>query len=128
MPTDIHKQPNPDQPDYPKSHFHEFYSHGYHHEERDALISFIADGVHDEIAMLRVFIRRVFIMANGIDDMDETIRLLDSLGRSTTRLANLVKTQKIVSNDQSETAQQISQAIAEVIKEMGLSTKSNRKR
>ena len=120
MPTASRKPTPRTQPDIPESQHHGFYSHGFHQVESEELHCLIAGGVQDEIAMLRVFIRRVFTLGDGIEDMDEAVRLLDTLGLSATRLANLVKTQKLLNNDQSEIAQDISQAIAEVIKEMGL--------
>jgi hypothetical protein len=66
----------------------------------------------DEIAMLRVTMRRCLEMANGIDDIETAIKWLGVLGATATRIAGLLRTQKILGSDsQSAELDAISQAL-----------------
>jgi uncharacterized protein YjcR len=53
----------------------------------------------DEIAMLRVTMRRCLEMAQGIQDIETAIKWLGVLGATATRISSLLKTQKILGID-----------------------------
>jgi hypothetical protein len=98
-----------------------FYSQRFNPLEiRDLNIS-LADGLEDEIALLRVTIRRVFDLATEEGEDSETwFKALSTLGLASTRLAGLVRTQKLIKGDSSSIASALSQALGEVCDELGI--------
>ncbi|MGV8026760.1 MAG: hypothetical protein AB2L18_09405 [Anaerolineaceae bacterium] len=100
---------------------HGFYSQRFSPLEiRDLNIS-LADGLEDEIALLRVTIRRVFDLATEEGEDTETwFKALSTLGLASTRLAGLVRTQKLIKGDSSSVASALSQALGEVCDELGI--------
>jgi uncharacterized phage infection (PIP) family protein YhgE len=64
-----------------------------------------------EITLLRVMIRRTMQLANGIHDLHEAIRVLDSLGAAMGRLSTLLRAQKSLSEGHSQLTDEISIAI-----------------
>ena len=77
----------------------------------------MVEGVKDEITMLRVVIRRVMNLAD-VQDLECAISALGALGMAATRLAGLLKTQKILIGDNDELTDAINSALAEIIQEM----------
>ncbi len=71
-----------------------------------------------EIAMMRVVIRRVFEAADDCVDLEGWVGVLKSLGAASTRLAGLLKTQKLLRTGGSEIADALSQALKEVSSEL----------
>ena len=69
-------------------------------------------GLQGEIAMLRAAIRQVSEQADGVDAMAERLRILDGLGRASVRLANLLRAQRELEEEQ--TAEALSRALHEV--------------
>jgi len=98
---------------------HGFYSRQFKPDERDDLETMLADGLTDEIAMLRVIIRRVMELADGVE-MTQAINLLGALGMASTRLAGLLRTQRLLTGDSNTTAQAISDALADIVKDLKL--------
>ena len=73
-----------------------------------------------EIDMLRVVMRRVFDrLIEDSDDLKAWVGALNVLSAATQRLAVLVRTQKQLGEDRVDAAGALSQAINEVLKEMG---------
>jgi hypothetical protein len=76
-------------------------------------------GLQDEIAILRVVIRRVFDAANQANmDLDTWSDTLNTLGSASTRLAGLLKAQRVIGESGAQDI--LSQALAEIAKEMNL--------
>ena len=101
---------------------HGFYSHRFKSIELSDLDSALSDGLTDEIALLRVIIRRVFEYADtGAEDLDAWSRALNTLGAASTRLAGLLRTQQIIAGDGGDVVSVLSQAIGEVAHDLGLS-------
>jgi hypothetical protein len=96
---------------------HGFYSRLFRSSENNELPQDLADLDH-EITLLRVLIRRTMQMADGIDDIKDATRLLDSLGAAASRLAALLRVQKILANDHSGFAEELSIAIQKVNAEL----------
>lgn len=67
-----------------------------------------------EIAMMRVVIRRVFEHVDNCGDILEWSAALGSLGAASTRLAGLLRTQKLLAGGGSDVAEALSQALREV--------------
>jgi hypothetical protein len=100
---------------------HGFYGRYFENLEAGDLDAILTDGLQDEIAMMRVITRRVMKLSRGVENLDEAITILGALGIAASRLAGLLKTQKILGGEQTEdVAVAISQALSDVIKELGI--------
>lgn len=98
---------------------HGFYSRDFHKLEHSDLDAMLEDGLDSEINMLRVTTRRLLELAQNELDFDRGVRLLSVLSITTTRLANLLRTQAALGNTQKDDIlQQITEALAEVNKEL----------
>lgn len=101
---------------------HGFYSHHFNNLELADLDTALSDGLTDEIALLRVIIRRVFEYADsGAQDLDAWSKALNTLGAASTRLAGLLRTQQLIAGDGGDVLSVLSQAIGEVAHDLGLS-------
>lgn len=101
---------------------HGFYSHRFNSLELSDLDTALSDGLTDEIALLRVIIRRVFEYADfESQDMDTWSKALNTLGAASTRLAGLLRTQRLIAGDSADVVSVLSQAIGEVAHDLGLS-------
>jgi hypothetical protein len=99
---------------------HGFYSRQFQEMEVYDLETLLARGLENEINMLRVITRRVFSLMADVDSLDEAIQMLEVLGLASTRLAMLLRTQKVVENGDDEFYNQIKKALDIVTKEKGL--------
>ena len=101
---------------------HGFYSKRYRPLELSDLDTALGDGLEDEIALLRVIIRRVFEYADEDDKqtLDQWSRTLNTLGAASTRLAALIRTQQVVSGGGSSVLDLLSEAIGGISHELGL--------
>jgi hypothetical protein len=100
---------------------HGFYSQRFSPLELRDLDIALTDGLDDEIALLRVTIRRVFDLASAEgENYDIWFKALATLGLASTRLAGLVRTQKLIKGDTSSVASALSQALGEVCDELGI--------
>jgi len=77
-----------------------------------------ANGLHDEIAMLRGIIRQATALADDGRPWNELLRILSAVGQASTRLAVLLKAQRELAQE-SGLSEALNQALAEVIAEMG---------
>jgi len=102
---------------------HGFYSHRFNRLELSDLDTALGDGLEDEIALLRVIIRRVFEYAADDEkqNLDQWSRTLNTLGAASTRLAALIRTQQVVSGGGSSVLDLLSEAIGGISHELGLS-------
>jgi hypothetical protein len=99
---------------------HGFYASAFRAGELTDLDAILTEGVQDEITMLRVATRRVIEFIDEFTTPMEATATLGALGLAATRLATLLKTQKILEGSDQNTAAALSQALAEVIKELGI--------
>lgn len=103
---------------------HGFYSKQFRAAELKDLNLLLEGGSQsdllDEIAMLRVTIRRTQDMAHGIDDINTAIKWLGVLGASATRVAALLRTQKLLATDRSQNLDVITQALERVAADWNL--------
>ncbi len=120
---------------------HGFYSLHFRSGELSALAAVNAEGLRDEIAAMRIYIRR-FIASSGqtTNPADNAIApysaatapgdavaapyqdmvFLDAIGLAATRLASLIKTQKLLDHQYPQASQDLAQALAEVAKELDI--------
>ena len=105
---------------------HGFYSPRFNNIELSDLETALGDGLVDEIALLRVIIRRVFEFSNDDEaqNLDTWTRSLNTLGAAATRLAGLLRTQLIIGGDQGSTLDELAKAFGEVAHELGYSDPS----
>lgn len=96
-----------------------FYARHFKQGELADLDALMAVGVEDEIHMLRVLTRRTMELTDEIRTPSEAAYLLGALGLAAMRTAGLLRTQKLL-GDPHDTNAVISQALAEVVKELGL--------
>jgi hypothetical protein len=99
-----------------------FYAHQFSHEEIIDLEAMIARGLDDEIAMLRVVLRRYYTEACGCQTLEEMGEALVKISLVATRLASLVKVQQSLgAQGRGDFSELFSQALAQINVEMGLS-------
>jgi hypothetical protein len=60
------------------------------------------DDLREEIAVLRVIIRRILRLATEIEDVNSGLRLLSTLSRAAAQLSGLVKVQAVMQKSGSE--------------------------
>ena len=99
---------------------HGFYARAYKAGELADLDAMLTTGLQDEITMIRVATRRVIDYIAEFTNPTEAVMTLGALGLAATRLATLLRTQKILDGQQS-TSTVLSQALAEVVRELGIS-------
>ena len=99
---------------------HGFYSRKFMDLESEDLETALREGLGDEIALMRVMIRRVFDFANdNAGDLEGWTGTLSALGAASTRLAGMLRTQKLLGGSDSEALNALSKALAEVTNEFG---------
>ena len=100
---------------------HGFYSRQYQPIEIKDLDTALGDGLMDEIALLRVIIRRVFEFANDSDtqDLDTWSKSLNTLGAAATRLAGLLRTQTVITGTDGDTIAVLAKTFGDVAHELG---------
>lgn len=104
-----------------------FYARQFNEGEKTDLEILLGDGLNDEIAMMRVLMRRVFESANELidlssgepGDVERAVNLLGTMGVAATRLERLLRAQKTLTVSDTEFAGTLSEALAEVVKELG---------
>jgi hypothetical protein len=97
---------------------HGFYSKHMSRIEVSDLETALQDGLTDEIAMLRVALRRTFQLAKGAATLEDAETALSSLGFACTHLSGLLRTHKMLTGDSTTTNDVITTAISQVIMEM----------
>jgi hypothetical protein len=79
----------------------------------------LEEGLQDEIRMIRLIIRRVLSLADEGRSLAEVMRVLDTVGRASTRLANLIKAAEALDKKQG-VSEALSQALSEITEELKL--------
>jgi len=77
-------------------------------------------GLQDEILSLRAMMRQVLAQADEGRSLAELLRMLEVLGKTSTRLAALIKAERSLAADQ-DLATALSQALSQATRELGLS-------
>ncbi len=100
---------------------HGFYSRQFRQAESADLLAVDPNCLDDEIRMLKVVARRVLAMADDDSlDYENMLKSLSVLGLTSTRIAGLMRTKKILSGEDPSTTSAICQALSEVIKELNI--------
>lgn len=120
MPTPAAPRRKGAQPGNANALRHGFYSNSFQFGELADLDTALNNDLQDEITMLRVITRRVMALSSGDLSLDEAINALGALGLSSTRLAGLLRTQRILNGEDAGAIQAISDALTQINIEMGL--------
>ncbi len=96
---------------------HGFYARHFHPAEL-ADLETVNASLQDEIAALRVIMRRLLEFSGGTEDLDTFIVTAKTLGVTATRIASLTRTSKLISGGDTDVAAALSQALAEISKEL----------
>ena len=81
----------------------------------------MVDGLSSEIALIRIFTRRLAEAANKENDLDTLITALSLIGFSAGKVANLLKVQKLLGGGKdNEVAAAIAEALRELSKDLSL--------
>jgi two-component sensor histidine kinase len=100
---------------------HGFYSRSFRATETADLLSVETNNLDDEIRMLKVVARRVLESAETESpDYEDMLKTLAVLGATSTRIAALMRTKKILAGEDTTTTAAISAALSEVIKELNI--------
>ena len=118
-PTTAPLKPDP-HPERTNSRQQGFYAQAFRSGELADLDAMLAEGLQDEIAMLRLATRRVIAFLDEFQTPKEAVATLGALGLAATRLSTLLRTQKLLAGGEHDTSAALSQALAEVVKELGL--------
>jgi hypothetical protein len=99
---------------------HGFYARRLKKQDLAGLENCPSDGLQDEIAMLRVFIRRVIELGRDTDNLSEAVDLLRVLCLASTSLNRLIKTQHLLAPAEDEFTAAINQALEELMVELNI--------
>jgi hypothetical protein len=114
------RRPRGAQPGNTNAVKHGFYSRNFHHLEAADLDIALLNNLDDEIALLRIIIRRVFEYTHADDQNSATwSTALGTLGAACIRLSHLLRTQKLLGGEGDKNASAVSQAIADIMKDRG---------
>lgn len=97
-----------------------FYARLYRSGELADLDAMLAEGLQEEITLLRVATRRVIETLAEFETPKEAVATLGALGLAATRLASLLRTQKLLDSETQNTSAALSQALSDVVKELDL--------
>ena len=98
---------------------HGFYAARFHSTDLANLQNIEFAGLKEEIAMMRILIRRIVEMSKKAND-DDSISLLRVLGLACVSLSRMVTTQQLLFPQTNVISTALHQALEEVNREMGL--------
>jgi len=109
-----HESP-PNRPGAPRGNTnalkHGFYSPRFRDNELEDLKALIEPGLTDEIAMLRIIIRRTVDRVDEIENLDQQLRFISTLSHASAQLSRLLRTQRLLVGEVSQIEQALQQAI-----------------
>jgi hypothetical protein len=99
---------------------HGFYTRRIRKRDLNGVEDTNINGLADEIAIIRIFTRRLIESADPSADLYELAGILRTICLASATITRIIKAQAFLSNDPTEFAAEIDQAIREVRIEMGL--------
>jgi hypothetical protein len=108
------------QPDNTNALKHGFYSRHFRALAEAELQAALSGRLDEEIAMLRVVVRQVFALTNGVEQLDQGVKLLGALGVASIRLAKLLQAQKELGEDGDQVLAALSAALGDVLQDWEL--------
>jgi len=98
---------------------HGFYSRQFQERELTDLEEIDAEGLENEIAMLRVMMRRLMERINNCEDLEQLNAVVGTLGMASSRLASMLRTESFLGKKQGMD-EEISQGLREAAIELGI--------
>jgi hypothetical protein len=99
---------------------HGFYAASFPSAEVRDLENTTFTGLSEEIALLRVYIRRVIERSRGVEDLAQVLAILRSICLATACLNRLLKTQQFLASHDDPTRRELEAALTQVYAEWGL--------
>ena len=100
---------------------HGFYSRHFKPIEDADLETALIEGLQNEVQMLRVMIRRVVDLSSkgeAAANLETAISSLNSLGIASTRLASLLKMERLIGGKSSQVSEVLTRALDDVLSEL----------
>ena len=98
---------------------HGFYSRQFQERELTDLEEIDAEGLENEIAMLRVMMRRLMERVNHCEDLEQLNAVVGTLGMASSRLASMLRTESFLGKKQS-VDDEISQGLRAAAIDLGI--------
>jgi hypothetical protein len=98
---------------------HGFYSRIFQDREAIELEAMLDSDLKDEIAMLRVVIRRVLQYSEEPESLEDAVRVLSAISTASARLASLLRVQKMLGGA-GEATDAISEALTQIVQDLHL--------
>ena len=100
---------------------HGFYSRRFTASEAEDLEARLCEGISDEVAMLRVVVRRLFDASSDDDqDLEKLMTTINTLGMAAIRIGSLLRLQHMLGAKEDDTTSVINQALKDIAKELRL--------
>jgi hypothetical protein len=99
---------------------HGFYSRLFQEGEVLDLEARGIEGMLDEIAMLRVWTRRVMALGDGVESLERAIRVLGALGTASLHLSNLLRLQVSLGGKNDDFEKKFLRALDDVQREFNI--------
>jgi hypothetical protein len=98
---------------------HGFYSRAFNRIDI-ADLERVNNGLEDEIVLLRVCTKRLIEMSNNIDNKNEMMTNLNTIGLAVIRISHLLRTNKLLAGSSDSVAEILNKAISQITREMGI--------
>jgi hypothetical protein len=89
--------------------------------QKETIEDSAAEALHSAVSMLQCLLPRVVELADEGKSLKELLQILDTVGKTSSRLSTLLKTQKQMTGGEN-LADFLNQALAEVVQELGGNT------
>jgi hypothetical protein len=89
--------------------------------QKETIEDSAVEALHSAVSMLQCLLPRVVELADEGKSLKELLQILDIVGKTSSRLSSLVKTQKQMTGGEN-LADFLNQALAEVVQELGETT------
>lgn len=89
--------------------------------QKETIEDSAAEALHSAVSMLQCLLPRVVELADEGKSLKELLQILDTVGKTSSRLSSLLKTQKQLTGGEN-LADFLNQALAEVVQELGENT------
>ncbi len=99
---------------------HGFYSRKFRSLEITDLDSCVANGLDDEITLLRVYIRRLSDLSHKAKTLPQSLEVVRTLSLALTSLTRLMKVRHYISGGSNVMADALKLALSDVTKDLGL--------
>ena len=101
---------------------HGFYSRRFSSAEIQDLEAQLQEDFNGEIALLRVFTRRIFELVDGSDNLNDMVAATGAISTIMGRITSMMRVRSMIGgNAGQDVARAISEALSDIVKELNLS-------